>query len=94
MNNYEIMFIIKPDLKTEDRDKLLKQLNDDITKNKGKVDESKVWAEKQSLTYSIQKQSEGLYYLVNFSILPEIITKLKQVWKINDNILRFLILRK
>lgn len=93
MNNYEIMFIVKPDLKSEEKDKLLKQIDDEITKNQGKIDEAKVWAEKRELAYRIKKQDQGLYYLILFSLPPQNISKLKQLWKINDNILRFLVLR-
>jgi len=93
MNNYETMFIIKADLKSEVKDKLLKQLNDDITKQKGKIEESKVWTEKQKLAYRIKRCDEGLYYMLRFSIMSEAISKLKQIWKINENIIRFLILR-
>ena len=93
MNNYEVMFVIKPDLKSETKDKLLKQLSDEISKQKGKIEESKVWAEKQKMAFRIKRCDEGMYYLIRFSCLPQGIAKLQQVWKINDNILRFLILR-
>jgi len=93
MNNYEVMFILKSDLKSEAKDKLLKQISDDITKQKGKIEEAKVWAEKQKLAYRIKKCDEGLYYLLRFSAASDIITKLNELWKINENIIRFLILR-
>jgi small subunit ribosomal protein S6 len=86
------MFIIRPDLE-EEKNKLFNQLNDDIVKNQGKINDSKVWLEKRRLAYRIKKYDEGLYYLIHFSVTPEAISRLKQVWRINDNILRFLILR-
>lgn len=94
MNNYETMFIVKSDLKSEDRDKLLKQLEADITKQQGKLEVAKVWAEKRILGFKINKCEEGMFYLMQFSSAPDAISKLKQIWKINDNILRFLILKK
>lgn len=94
MNNYETMFIVKSDLKSEDKDNLFKQLEADIAKHQGKISLAKVWAEKRSLSFSIDKCKEGLYYLVQFSSVPDAIAKLKPIWNINDNILRFLILKK
>lgn len=94
MNNYEIMFILKSNLKSEDRDSLLKQLEADITKQQGKIELAKVWAEKRILGYSINKCNEGLYYLIKFSSPADAIEKLKQNWKIKDDILRFLILKR
>lgn len=94
MNNYETMFIVKSDLASEEKDKLLKQLESDIAKQQGKIEVSKVWAEKRSLCFKINKCSEGMYYLIQFSSAPDAISKLKQIWNINDNILRFLILKK
>jgi small subunit ribosomal protein S6 len=93
MNDYEVMFIIKPGLKNEAKDKLFKQISDDIAKQNGKISEARVWAEKQKLAYRIKKSDEGLYYLIHFSAISSSIAKFKEPWKINENIIRFLILR-
>jgi small subunit ribosomal protein S6 len=94
MNNYEAMFIIKPDLSQPDAKKATDQINEIIAKNNGKVIDQAVWAEKRSLTFPIRKYKEGLYYLLNFSLLPAQLKEIRQAYKLNENILRVLILKK
>ena len=93
MNKYEAMFIIKPDLSEDDKKALFAQIQDAITKNGGQLATGAVWSEKRKLIFPIKKQQEGTYYLVNFSVPSEAITKLKYTFKLNEQLLRVLILR-
>ncbi len=93
MNKYEAMFIIKPDLSEEDRKALFAQIQEAVVKNKGEITNSAVWSERRKLTFPLKKQQEGVYYLVNFNAPSEAITKLKYAFKLNEQILRVLILR-
>ena len=93
MNKYEAMFIIKPDLSEDDRKALFTQIQEAIVKNSGAVTNAAVWAEKRKLVFPINKQQEGVYYLVNFTAPSEAITKLKHTFKLNEQLLRVLILR-
>jgi small subunit ribosomal protein S6 len=93
MNKYEAMVIIKPDLSEEDRKTLFSQIQEAIVKNNGQVTTAVIWAEKRKLIFPLKKQQEGVYYLVNFSAPSEAITKLKYTFKLNEQILRVLILR-
>ncbi|MFA5145549.1 MAG: 30S ribosomal protein S6 [Candidatus Omnitrophota bacterium] len=91
MDKYEAMFIIKPDLSEEERKTLFGQISDVVSKNNGSVSASAVWAERRKLFFPINKCREGLYFLMNFSILPLAIDALRQAYKLNENILRVLI---
>ncbi len=91
MNKYEAMFIIKPDLSEEEKKTLLAYISDTIDKNNGKVSKADVWLEKRKLQSLIKKYWEGQYFLVNFSVLPEAVTKIKYAYKLNENIFRVLI---
>ncbi|MFC1703228.1 30S ribosomal protein S6 [Candidatus Omnitrophota bacterium] len=93
MNNYEAMVIIRPDLNENTRTEVFQQIEEQITKNQGEIQSSKVWAEKHRMTFKIRKFDEGLYYVINFLLAPAAVIKIKQAWKLNDNILRVLILR-
>lgn len=88
---YEAMFIIKPDLSENDRKSVLSQINETIVKNGGNVSASNIWAEKKKLTFVIKKFHEGTYCLVNFTSGGEVIVKLRDIFKLNENILRVLI---
>ncbi len=93
MNKYEGMFIVKPDLNEEHKKTLFSNINDTVSKNEGKVISSNVWSEKRKLAYPIKKQKEGIYYLVNFQALPNTISKLQEIYRLNENIVRTLITR-
>jgi small subunit ribosomal protein S6 len=91
MNNYEAMFIVKPDLNEEAKKDLFSKIRDTIEKNNGKVISADLWSEKRKLYFPIKKCREGIYYLVNFHLEPKIITNLSHEYKLNENILRVLI---
>lgn len=91
MNKYEAMFIIKPDLREEERKNLFSQINDVVAKNNGSVSSASVWQEKRKLYFPIKRCSEGMYYLMNFSVEPLMVKELTHAYKLNENILRVLI---
>lgn len=93
MCKYEAMFVIKSELSESERKALFQQISDVITKNNGTVLQSNIWAEKRKLAYPIKKVQEAMYYLVNFSASPETISSMRQAYRINENILRTLIIR-
>ncbi|HTZ11906.1 MAG TPA: 30S ribosomal protein S6 [Candidatus Margulisiibacteriota bacterium] len=93
MNKYEAMFIVKSDLPEEERKTLFNQIGEAVTKHKGEISNAAVWAEKKRLHFPLKKQQEGLYYLMDFMLAPAAVSELRQVYKLNENILRVLITR-
>lgn len=93
MNKYEAMFIINADLDEAGTSALTDQVKEVITKNQGNIISSRVWAEKRRLCYTIKRKQEATYYLVNFRLQPADIDKLRQIYRMNENIMRFLIIR-
>lgn len=91
MNKYEVMFIVRPDLSEEEKKNLFQQINDVVIKNKGVVDQGSLWAEKKKLFFPIKKYTEGVYYLLSFSLNPLAIKDIRHAYKLNENILRVLI---
>ncbi len=91
MKVYEGMFIFKPDLKKEGIDKVYGQVQEIIEKHKGSIEKKDEWG-KKGLAFPIKKYKEGLYYLVNFHIDPESISKIKRYFTLNESILRVLII--
>lgn len=91
MKQYEAMFIVKPDLSEDDRKTLFTQINDSVVKHQGTVSQSSVWSERRKLCFPIRKYHEGVYYLINFSVATDAIAKIRQTYKLNENILRVLI---
>ncbi|MDP2912566.1 MAG: 30S ribosomal protein S6 [Candidatus Omnitrophota bacterium] len=94
MNNYEGIFIIKPDLKEEDVKNVFKSINDFVVKNGGTVKKEENWGKKQ-LAYPVRKLKEGYYYKLDFDAPSDAILKLEAAYKLNDAvILRTMITRR
>jgi len=99
MNNYEAMFIIKPDLNDEERQAVTQAIKDQIAKNEGQVVSDEVWAQRRKLAFDIfpigggTRFREGFYFLVRFTCSPAAVEGLRKVYGLNENILRSMILR-
>ncbi len=94
MNMYEAMFLIDAKLGGKTTDAIFDQIKEPITKNEGNIISSRIWAEKRRLNFPIKKHQEATYYLVDFQLQPTLIDKIKQSYRLNENILRVLITRK
>ncbi|MCK9430374.1 MAG: 30S ribosomal protein S6 [Candidatus Omnitrophica bacterium] len=93
MNKYEAMLIVKPDLSDEDKKVLFKQIDDAVIKNGGQISQSAVWAERRKLYFPIKKFQEGVYYLVGFNAPAPAIKEIRNIYKLNEEILRVLFTR-
>lgn len=93
MRDYEGMFIIRPDLDQTESQNLTKGIEEVITSSKGAIQNSSIWGKRQ-LAYKIGKYKEGIYQLIHFQTEPSEITKLKRAYRLNENILRVLIIKK
>lgn len=93
MNKYEAMLIVKPDLSDEDKKVLFKQIDDAVIKNGGQISQSAIWAERRKLYFPIKKFQEGVYYLVAFNAPASAIKEIRNIYKLNEGILRVLFTR-
>ncbi|MDP3804182.1 MAG: 30S ribosomal protein S6 [Candidatus Omnitrophota bacterium] len=93
MNNYEGLFVIKPDLNEEGVKNLFKALADAVIKNGGAITKEESWGKKQ-LVYPVKKLKEGYYYKLDFTAPADAITKLEAAYKLNQDILRTMITRR
>ena len=94
MNNYDGLFIIKPDLKEEDVKNVFKMIGESITKNGGSIKKEEAWGKRQ-LAYAVKKCKEGYYYKVDFAAPASAISKMEEAYKLSlDVILRTMITRR
>lgn len=93
MTKYEIMFIVKSTLEEAELSKITKEVQKLISDNKGKVIEFKDLGRKK-LAYEINKEASGFYYLMDAEATKETIQEFDRKLRINENILRHLILKK
>lgn len=92
MTKYEIMFIVKATLEESQISNITKDVQKLITDNKSKVIEFKDMGRKK-LAYPINKEVSGFYYLMNVEANTETIQEFDRKLRINENILRHLILK-
>lgn len=93
MTNYELVYILTPELDQEATQAYIEKFNGIITNQGGTVDEVNEWGKKR-LAYEINDIKEGYYVLVNFSGNGEVINELDRIFKITDGILRYLVVKK
>lgn len=93
MTKYEIMFIVSAKLDESKLGNITKEVQKLISDNKGKVIEFKDLGRKK-LAYPILKEVSGFYYLMNVEANADTIKEFDRKLRINENILRHLILNK
>ena len=92
MKKYESVIIVDSNLD----DGKIKQLIEKFSKlinEHGKVEDVQEMGKKK-LAYPIQKQEEGYYVVLNFEAEPAFIAELERVYRITDEILKFIVVRK
>ena len=92
MNKYETVFIINPSVEDSGVKELIEKFSK-LINNDGKV-ESVEELGKKKLAYEIQKNSEGIYVLINFEAEPSLIKELERVYRITDDVIKFIVVRK
>ena len=92
MNKYESIIIVNPNV-DEARLKALEEKFTGLINENGKV-ESVENMGKKKLAYEIKKFTEGTYMLFNFESKPEAIAELERVYRITDDIIKFIVVKK
>ncbi len=93
MNNYEIMFIVKPDMEEAEIKKTADSLKKVLTDNKAKIVEEKAMGQRD-LAYEINKFKTGYYFLFVVESESAAIEEFNRVVGINENVLRHLVIKK
>lgn len=92
MNQYETVFIVNPDL-DEEQTKAVVDKFKSLIEDAGTLDAIDEWGKKK-LAYEINDKTEGYYVLINFSAKPDFPAELDRVFKITEDIMRSIIIRK
>lgn len=93
MNNYEIMFIVKPDMEEAEIKKTADSLKKVLTDKKAKIVEEKAMGQKD-LAYEINKFKTGYYFLFVVEANSDAIEEFNRVVGINENVIRHLVIKK
>lgn len=90
MREYEVMFIVHPDLEETAFKEVVDRVTGWVATDGGTVNKIDVWG-KRTLAYPIRKKTEGLYVLVSASIPPERATLIERNMRLTEPIMRFLV---
>ncbi|HDN81077.1 MAG: 30S ribosomal protein S6 [Chloroflexi bacterium] len=92
MREYEMTFIITPDLEQEQIDATIEEVQKLVVSQGGQVSKTDVWGRRR-LAYPIRKKREGYYVVMQMQLPPEALKELDHSLKLNESILRYLIVR-
>ena len=92
MHNYELMVILDPELDERTVQPSLDQFLTVIREDGGSVESVDIWG-KRRLAYEIQKKSEGIYAVVNFTASPAATAELDRQLRLNEAVMRTKVLR-
>ncbi len=90
MRSYEIVFIVNPDLDETAVNGLVDRVKGWITTVGGTIAKVDMWG-KRRMAYSIRKQREGQYVLVQADFEPSFTAELERNLRFLEPVLRFLI---
>ena len=91
MKKYELFTVFKPNLDTEEVDKLLNKFDEDLASLGGKV-ETRDKIGRKKLAYDIKKFRDGFIVSTIVSIAPEKVADYKRLYILNDNVLRIMLM--
>lgn len=92
MNQYESIIIVNPNLDEAGLKALEEKFTGLINEN-GKVESVENMGKKR-LAYEINKFKEGTYMLFNFEAKTDSVAELERVYRITDDIIKFIVVRK
>ena len=90
MRDYEVVFIVHPDLEEAAFNEVIERVQGWITDAGGSITKVDLWG-KRKLAYEIRKQKEGQYALLQANMQPEFCTELERNLRLLEPVMRFMI---
>jgi small subunit ribosomal protein S6 len=91
MHNYELMFIVRPDVDEETLKTTREKIQSVITEHGGEITDVQDMGRRR-LAYMIQKFREGIYTVYNFKANAAVVNELNHTLNINDNVIRHMVI--
>ena len=93
MRDYELIFIVHPELDENAFAEVINRVKGWITEAGGEIAKIDLWG-KRKLAYSIRKQVEGQYVLMNTKMSPKFGATLERNLRYTEPVMRFLLVVK
>ncbi len=92
MRHYELMVILDPDIEERTVAPSLDKYLSVVTTSGGTVDKVDIWG-KRRLSFEINKKSEGIYAVVDFTATPDVAKELDRQLGLNEVVMRTKVIR-
>ena len=93
MKNYELLAVFKPSLDSEELDKVVDKISEEIKSYKGSVSSVDKMGRKK-LAYDVQGYRDGYFTTMIVSLPAEAVVDFKRNLKLNENVLRFMFMEE
>jgi len=93
VREYEIVYIIRPDLSDEDRSAKVDRIHSLVEDNGGELGKTEDWG-KRVLAYEIKHNTDGYYGLAEFRLAPDKVSTVEERLNIDEEILRYQIVSR
>ena len=93
MSKYELAVVVSAKLEDDARAEVIEKVKALVTRFGGNVTDVDEWG-KRRLAYPIQDNNEGYYVLVNFSAEPTFPQELERMYKISEDVIKFITIKK
>jgi small subunit ribosomal protein S6 len=90
MREYEVVFIVHPDLDESAFKEIVDRVKGWITESGGEVSNTDIWG-KRKLAYPIRKQNEGQYVLLKTKMPASFCSELERNLKLQEPVMRYLV---
>ena len=92
MNKYESVIIINPNVEENTLNELTDRFSTLINSD-GKVEQVNNLGKKK-LAYDVKKNKEGYYVVFDFEANPNLIAELERNYRITDEVIKFIVIKK
>jgi small subunit ribosomal protein S6 len=93
VREYEIVYVIRPDLSDEDRVAKIERIHALITENGGQMGKVEDWG-KRVLAYEIRHYTDGYYGLAEFQLEPANVKSIEGRLNIDEELLRYQVISR
>lgn len=93
MKNYELLAVFKPSLDSEELDKVVDRISEDVKSYEGSVSSVDKMGRKK-LAYDVQGYRDGFFANIIVSLPAEAVVDFKRSLKLNENVLRFMFMEE
>jgi len=90
MRNYELVCILQPDLDETAFNGVIDRVKGWVSDSGGSVEKVDIWG-RRKLSYTIRKQRDGQYVLLNIALNPSAAAELERNLRFQESIIRHML---